>query len=244
MTGESVNQGAGTRKTILLIGGHSELLEWVNDTLMRQGYELFRALGGQEEPPPAGDFQLDLVIVDIPLAGRDSRPTPGYPFAQEISEARFIVFSVQGSAEEDGQGLDAYSPEDGQISLPRLEEVTTQGRVLPRRTAVPAPREPSAVYSDDYLTMNLAERRVIVQGKEVRLTQRECRLLTILVKNAGRVLTYEQLLAEVWGREHLSHPDYVRIYIWRLRRKIEKDPQRPRYILTEHGIGYRFEKAC
>jgi two-component system KDP operon response regulator KdpE len=211
---------------------------------MRQGYELFRALDGQEELPPGGNFQLDLVIVDIPLASRDSRPTPDHPLAQEIPGARFIVLTVQEGAEEAGQGLDACGPEDGQISLPRLEEVTMQERGLPRRTAVPAPWEPSAAYSDDYLTVNLADRRVIVQGKEVRLTQRECRLLALLVKNAGRVLTYEQLLAEVWGREHLSHSDYVRIYIWRLRQKIEKDPRRPRYILTEHGVGYRFEKAC
>jgi two-component system KDP operon response regulator KdpE len=82
-----------------------------------------------------------------------------------------------------------------------------------------------------------------VQGDLVKLTPTEYRLLGYLVQNTGRVLTYEQLLEEVWGKEYVNYVDYVRIYIWRLRKKIEKDHRQPEYILTEHGIGYRFEKA-
>ncbi len=244
MTEEFVGQGTNARKTILLMGGHSDLVEWVNDTLMRQGYEVYTALNCQEGLQHLGSYQLDLVILDIPIADCDNRAGRVCRPLQETSNVLLVAFAAQGREEEDTvRGLDDYGSDDCQTNLLRLEELTTGERAPLRRTAPSAPREAPVVYSDGYLTMNLVDRRVSVQGEEVRLTQRECQLLTFLVENAGRVLTYDQLLEKVWGREYLSHPDYVRIYVWRLRRKIERDPQQPQYIRTEHGIGYRFEKA-
>ena len=89
----------------------------------------------------------------------------------------------------------------------------------------------------------MADRRVVVQGRLVKLTRTEYRLLGYLLENAGRVATYEEVLEAVWGKERVDYVDYVRIYVWRLRKKIEKDHRQPQYLLTEHGIGYRFEKA-
>ena len=91
--------------------------------------------------------------------------------------------------------------------------------------------------------MNLSARRVLVNGEPVELTPTEYRLLAFLVQNAGMVLTYKQLLERVWGWEYQGDLDYVRVYIWRLRKKVEQDSTQPRYILTEHGVGYRFEKS-
>ena len=119
----------------------------------------------------------------------------------------------------------------------------TRARILLRRASHRPSRQAPAVYGDDYLAVNLADRRIMVQGRLVQLTPTEYRLLAYLLENAGRVLTYEQLLEAVWGRDRVDYVDYVRIYIWRLRKKIERDPRQPQYILTEHGTGYRFEKA-
>jgi two-component system KDP operon response regulator KdpE len=91
--------------------------------------------------------------------------------------------------------------------------------------------------------VDVAERKVIVDGKRIRLTPTEFRLLALLVQNAGRVLTHKRLLEKVWGWEYVDDLDYVRIYIWHLRQKIEPDPTQPRYIITEPGVGYYFQKS-
>jgi two-component system KDP operon response regulator KdpE len=91
--------------------------------------------------------------------------------------------------------------------------------------------------------VDVAERRVIVSGERVRLTPTEFRLFALLVENTGRILTHKQLLEKVWGWEYVDDIDHVRIYIWHLRQKIEPDPTQPRYIMTEPGVGYYFQKA-
>ena len=98
-------------------------------------------------------------------------------------------------------------------------------------------------YGDDFLMVNIAERKVTVNGKQVKLTPREFRLFALLVENAGRILTHKQVLEKVWGWEYTDDVDYVRIYISHLRQKIEPDPALPRYLITEPGVGYYFQKA-
>ena len=95
-------------------------------------------------------------------------------------------------------------------------------------------------YNDNWLTVDVAERKVIVNGARIKLTPKEFRLLALLVENAGRVLPHKRLLEKVWGWEYVDDLDHVRIYIWHLRQKIEPDPARPRYIMTEVGVGYCF----
>jgi DNA-binding response OmpR family regulator len=97
--------------------------------------------------------------------------------------------------------------------------------------------------ADDFLTIDLKERRVTVGGEQVKLTATEYRLLAYLVQNAGQVLTFTQILQNVWGWEYQDDLDYVRVYVWHLRQKLEQDPKNPRYIQTEIGVGYRFEKS-
>ena len=99
-------------------------------------------------------------------------------------------------------------------------------------------------YSDGFLSVNIAERRIIVGEQRVRLTPTEFRLFSLLVENAGRVLTHKKLLEKVWGWEYVDDVDHVRIYVWHLRQKIEPDPAKPRYIMTEPGVGYYFQKAA
>ena len=125
----------------------------------------------------------------------------------------------------------------------RIGQLVRRARILMRCAAAKPRHKAPAVYCDDYLAVDVAQRRTTVQNKLLRLTATEYRLLGYMLENAGEVLTYRRLLEAVWGGKHLDNPDYVRIYVWRLRKKIERDPRRPQYILTEHGIGYRFEKA-
>jgi two-component system KDP operon response regulator KdpE len=96
------------------------------------------------------------------------------------------------------------------------------------------------IFTNDYLTIDVAERKVIVNGERLKLTPREFRLLALLVENAGRILSHQQVLESVWGWEYIDDVDYVRIYVSHLRQKIEPDPSQPRYILTEPGVGYYF----
>lgn len=97
-------------------------------------------------------------------------------------------------------------------------------------------------YSDDHLTIDLEHRRVSVGGQPVKLTPTEYRLLGFLLQNAGRVLTSQQILEKVWGREYRDSANYVHVYMWHLRQKVEKDPCSPQYLQTEHGVGYRFQE--
>lgn len=112
-----------------------------------------------------------------------------------------------------------------------------------RRAALPPLGEEATTYADDYLTMDLRERRVTVDGELIKLTPTEYRLLAYLVQNAGRSLTSRQILENVWGWEYQDNVDYVRVYVWHLRQKLEEDPKDPQYIQTETGVGYRFEGA-
>ena len=96
---------------------------------------------------------------------------------------------------------------------------------------------------DGWLTFNVAERMVFINGERVRLTPKEFSLFAILVQNADRVVTHKMLLEKVWGWEYVDDLDHVRIYIWHLRQKIEPDPAQPRYIIAEPGVGYYFRKS-
>jgi len=186
------------------------------------------------------NHQPDLVIVDVVLANSDGREA--FQRIREMSDVPMMILAAQGRDEEIVRGLEHGA--DDYLTKPfGIEQLVTRMQVLLRRARVSPSEEPPAAYRDEYLAVDLADRRVEVQGDLVRLTPTEYRLLGYLVENAGRVLTYKQLLEEVWGQEYVNYVDYVRIYIWRLRRKIEKDHRQPEYILTEHGIGYRFEKA-
>jgi two-component system KDP operon response regulator KdpE len=136
------------------------------------------------------------------------------------------------------EGADEYmtKPFEVEVLLARVRAVLRRVDSMKAK-----PQESGEIYSDDYLFFNPVERRVTVQGQKVNLTPTEYNLLALLVKNVGRVLPYRDLLEQVWGWEYIDDVDYLRVYIWHLRRKLEPEPKNPRYVLTEHGVGYRFE---
>jgi len=227
-------------KKVLVVDDDPDLVKLVACSLTRQGYEVYKAYDGQEGLQQIYNHQPDLVILDIMMPKMD-----GWQVCRRIRETSdipIIMLTAKGREEDIVRGLD-YGADDYLTKPFSIKELLARVRAVLRRATLSLPTETPAIYSDDYLTVNLAERRVIVGGKRVKLTPTEYRLLAYLVENAGRVLTYRQLLEKVWGWEYMNDIDYVRIYIWRLRQKIEKDPSRPQYILTEYGVGYRFERA-
>jgi two-component system KDP operon response regulator KdpE len=137
-----------------------------------------------------------------------------------------------------------YGADDYIIKPVGNKELMARVQAVLRRTSLASSsdRVMETTYSDDLLTVNVAERRVIVNGERVRLTPKEFRLFALLVQNADRVMTHKLLLEKVWGWEYIDDLDHVRIYIWHLRQKIEPVPAQPRYIMTEPGVGYYFRK--
>jgi two-component system KDP operon response regulator KdpE len=124
-------------------------------------------------------------------------------------------------------------------------ELLARVRSALRRAEQPSylEKKQKTTYSDGYLMIDVDERKVEIGGERIKLTPREFRLLALLVENASRVLTHQQVLEKVWGWEYIDDVDYVRIYISHLRQKIEVDPSQPKYILTEPGVGYSFHKV-
>jgi len=224
-------------KRILVIDDDPELVKLVEYSLIREGYEVYKAYDGQEGLRKAESLQPDLVILDIMMPGVD-----GWKVCRRLrenSDIPILMLTAKGKEEDIVRGLDSGA--DDYLTKPfGIKELQARVRAILRRAAWRPPAG-KPTYSDGYLTVNLDERRVLVDGKPVKLTPTEFRLLSELVENAGRVLTYRQLLERVWGWEYMDDVDYVRIYIWRLRRRIEREPSQPQYILTEYGVGYRFD---
>lgn len=226
------------QKKILVIDDDPSLVALLYHSLTEQGYEVYKAHDGQEGLRQIHSHQPDLIILDIIMPKLD-----GWQVCRrtrEMSDVPIIMLTTRGKEEDIVRGLDCGA--DDYLSKPfSVTELLARVRAVLRRAALPPPTEEPIAYSDGYLTVSLAERRVVVQGKPVKLTPTEFRLLAQLVENAGRSLTYSQLLEKVWGWEYTDDIDYVRIYISHLRQRIEKDPSQPQYILTEYGVGYRFD---
>ena len=182
----------------------------------------------------------DAVLLDIGLPGMD-----GYAVCREIrafSDAPIIMLTVRDAESDKVRGLELGADDYVTKPFSHLELLARIRAVLRRaRMPLPAPRVPDFVCGR--LAVHFAQRQVTVDGKPVKLTPTEYNLLYHLVRNAGQLLPHSTLLAKVWGHEYKDELDYLKVYIRRLREKIEPDPQNPRYILTARGIGYRFVKT-
>jgi len=182
----------------------------------------------------------DLIVLDLMMPKMDGWTTCRR--IREVSNVPIIMLTTQDRPHDIIRGLDegadeyVTKPFDVGVLVARVRAVLRRMNLVPV-----APQKEDQTYSDHYLTFNPVERRVTVNGEPVKLTPTEYNLLALLIKNAGRVLPYRTLLEQVWGWEYIDDVDYLRVYIWHLRRKLEPDPKNPRYVLTEHGVGYRFE---
>ena len=230
-------------KKILAIDDDAAFLRLVNQVLSQQGYEVFKASNGQEALRLLFTEKPDIVLLDVVMRKMDGWQT--CTRIREISDVPIIMITGKQKAEEDiVRGLD-YGADEYLLKPVGNRELVARVRAVLRRADLPSSTEVKreVTYADDFLTVDIAERKVTVKGERVKLTPREFRLLALLVENAGRILTHKQILEKVWGWEYTDDLDYVRIYISHLRQKIEPDPVLPRYIITEPGVGYYFQKA-
>ncbi len=227
--------------TILIIDDDRLITELVRRHLTQEGFEVLVAHDGREGLRQVYLHHPDLVLLDIMMPQMD-----GWTVCQrirEVSNVPIIMLTAQGRQEDIVRGLEDGA--DDYIVKPfELPVLVARIRANLRRAAMGPVEMASSeepLYADSWLSFNAAKRRVTVNGQPVKLTPTEYNLLALLIRNAGRVLTYREMLEQVWGWEYIDDVDYLRVYIWHLRRKLEPDPKNPRYILTEHGVGYRFE---
>ena len=230
-------------KTILVVDDDPAFVRLVSKALTHEGYEVLTAGDGQEALRLLFAHRPDLVLLDVMMPRMDGWQTCSR--IREVSDAPIIMLTGEQKSEDDVvRGLD-YGADEYVIKPVGNKELLARVRTVLRRAELSTSpgTEKEITYNDDYLTVDVAKRIVMVNGERVKLTPTEFRLCALLLENAGRVLTHKQVLEKVWGWEYADDLDYVRIYVWHLRQKIEPDPAQPRYIITEPGVGYYFQKA-
>ncbi len=228
---------------ILVIDDEPMFCNMVEQVLTNKGYEVLTASSGQEGLRLLFAHKPNLALLDVAMPGMDGWQT--CERIRDISNIPVIMLTGKCKSEDDiVRGLD-FGADEYLVKPVGSKELVARVRAVLRRAEMPyspgAKRE--IAYSDGFLTVDAAERKIIVDGKRVKLTPREFRLFILLIENAGRILTHKQILEKVWGWEYTDDLDYVRIYISHLRQKIEPEPALPKYVITEPGVGYLFQKA-
>ncbi len=223
--------------TILIVEDEKQIRRFLRTALEAEGCKVFEAETCERGLIEAGTRKPDLVILDLGLPDRD-----GVEFIRDLRGwAGFpvLILSARGDEADKVAALDAGA--DDYLTKPfGMAELLARLRVLLRRQArVGAGASPEVAFGE--VRVDLSRRQVLRDGAAVHLTPIEYRLLACLLANAGKVLTQRHLLREVWGPSYVDSGHYLRIYVGRLRQKLETDPARPRHFLTETGVGYRFE---
>ena len=225
---------------ILIVDDELAIREALGRKLRREGYEVVLAEDGAAGLRAFHSERPAMVVLDIVMAGGMDGLTVCRRI-RELADTPIMMLSAQAITEENVvEGLNAGADEY-LIKPVRLNEFAARVNALLRRVQL-STTDIEQVYDDGYLNVDLHRRQIYVEGKKVHLTPTEFKLLAVLMENSGRVVQQRDLLEQVWGREYVDDVYYPRVYISQLRRKIERDAANPIYILTEHRIGYRFEK--
>jgi two-component system KDP operon response regulator KdpE len=222
--------------TILVIEDEPPLQKFLRVTLESQDYKVIEAARGEEGLRHAAAAQPDLIILDLGLPDLDGIEVTRR--LREWSAIPVIVVSARGKEQDKIAALDAGA--DDYLTKPfSVGELLARVRVVVRHLSTANRDTGNPVYEAGPLRVDLSRREVKVDGQAVHLTPNEFKLLSVLVKNCGKVLTHRQLLNEVWGPGSGNETHYLRVYLNQLRQKIEADAARPRFLLTEPGVGYR-----
>lgn len=220
---------------ILVVDDERSIRRYLHTSLTAKGYEVHEAETGTEAIAAVQDGHFDLIILDLGLPDVDGVEVTRR--VREWSQVPIIILSVRDLEDDKVGALDAGA--DDYLTKPfGLSELMARMRVAMRHSSQGA-TEPVIELAN--LRVDLVKREVILAGERVALTPTEYDLLRVLVQNGGRVLTHNQLLRQVWGSAYEEEAHLLRVNISNLRRKIEPNPDRPEYILTEPGVGYRFQ---
>jgi two-component system, OmpR family, KDP operon response regulator KdpE len=224
---------------ILVIDDEPQIRKFLRISLNAHGYEVVEAARGGEGLAKCATERPDLVILDLGLPDQDGQRVIAQ--LREWSSVPIIVLSVRTGEAEKVAALDGGA--DDYVTKPfGIHELLARVRAVLRSRKQEGAAPPSAVAVGD-LAIDLARHRVRVGGAEVKLSRKEFALLRVLALHAGRIVTHQQLLREVWGPAHEHETHYLRIYIGHLRQKLRDDPADPRYISNEPGVGYRLLEA-
>ena len=202
------------------------------------GFKVFEADRGKQGIVEAGIRKPDLIILDLGLPDMDGVDV--IKTIREWSAMPIIILSARSTEQHKIDALDAGA--DDYLTKPfGLGELLARLRVALRHSVSSPEQDQLGVFTSGALKVDLLKRQVVVGDREVHLTPIQYRLLSVLIKNAGKVLTHQYLLKEVWGPSYKDNSHYLRIYMSQLRQKLETDPAQPQYLLTESGVGYRLK---
>jgi two-component system KDP operon response regulator KdpE len=219
---------------LLVVDDEPQIRRFLRTSLGAHGYQVIEAGCGKDAVVLTATEHPDLLMLDLGLPDMDGLEVIGH--IREWSNVPIIVLSVRGQERDKIAALDGGA--DDYVTKPfGMGELLARMRAALRHRLQAEAEEP--VFRSGDLTVDLARRLVTVQGREVKLTPREYDLLRTLVVHAGKVVTHQHLLRQVWGPAAVHETHYLRVYVGQLRQKIEPDPARPRYLLTEPGVGYR-----
>jgi len=226
------------KELILLIEDEPQMRRFLRITLQTQGYRLIESATARDGLMQATTRNPDVVLLDLGLPDLDGLEVTKR--LREWNQTPIIVISAREQEQDKVKALDAGA--DDYLTKPfNASELLARIRVALRHAARQNTDKNEPVFTLRNLRVDLAQRHVFVSDKEVHLTPIEYKLLMVLVRHAGKVITHTQLLKEVWGPAHINEVQYLRVYMTQLRHKLETDPARPRFLMNEPGIGYRLK---
>jgi two-component system KDP operon response regulator KdpE len=222
---------------ILVVDDERRMVGFIRLNLEQDGFEVIEAYNGSQALDRLRDSLPDLILLDVMMPDIDGFEV--LRVIREISQVPVIMLTAKGEEFDKVKGLELGA--DDYVTKPfSPRELVSRIKAVLRRGSTFEEDEEGIIEVNGRLKVDFGRREVWVEDELVKLRPTEYRLLYHLVKNAGWVLTHDQILTKVWGYEYRDEPHYVRLYINYLRKKIEKDPSNPEYILTERGVGYRF----
>lgn len=227
-------------KRILIVDDEPQILRALKQSLKINLFEVRTASDGESALDTFRDWSPNLVVTDLSMPLMN-----GLELCREIrkvSEVPIIVLSVKGEEQIKIEALDTGA--DDYITKPfSIDELLARVRAALRRSPSVKEEEQLMLIENGDFIVNLSTYQVTVRGSEIHLTPKELELLTFLLKNHGKVLTHRTILNAVWGANSTEQPEYLRVFLGNLRKKIELNPSKPQYILTEPWVGYRFNPA-
>lgn len=222
---------------VLVVDDEPQIVRALRINLSARGYEVLTAPDGTTALRLAADGKPDVVVLDLGLPDMDG--TDVIAGLRGWTSLPIIVLSARTDSTDKVDALDAGA--DDYVTKPfGMDELLARLRAAVRRSVVAGPEDEPIVRTASF-TVDLAAKRVLKDGAEVHLTPTEWGLLEVLARNAGKLVAQKQLLRDVWGPAYEKETHYLRVYLAQLRRKLEPEPARPRHLLTEPGMGYRFE---
>ena len=234
----SIMDSSGDKGLILLIEDDTQMQRLLRIILQGHGFSLIESPTGQEGLMQAATRSPDIVLLDLGLPDIDGLEVTRR--LREWSDVPIIVISAREQEQDKIKALDAGA--DDYLTKPfGAGELIARIRVAMRHRAMRQAGQQESVFILENLRVDLARRQVFLNEKEVHLTPIEYKLLAVLIKDAGKVLTHRHLLKEVWGASYVTETQYLRVYMTQLRHKLEADPARPRFLINEPGVGYRLK---